>query len=233
MLEKIKVIGFDADDTLWVNEPFYRQSEMEFAEMLSDYGDEEYINNEFLRFQLANLDRYGYGIKSFILSMIETALFITNNKANISIINDIIDIGKRMIDKPVELLDGVKATLEVLSDKGYTLIVATKGDLLDQERKLNKSGIEKFFHHIEIMSDKTEFSYRKILKHLDINAEEFMMVGNSMKSDIIPVIDIGGNAIHIPFHTTWIHEQVDSSKDLKFYREMEDISEVVKLFSSY
>ncbi len=228
MIEDIKVIGFDADDTLWVNEPFYRQAEDKFASMLWEYGTKEQIDKELLKVEMANLARYGYGIKSFVLSMIETAIKLTGNNADNIMIQNIITLGKQMIEKPVELLDGVVETLEKLGTSNYKLIVATKGDLLDQERKLMKSGIGKYFHHIEIMSDKTENSYQKLINHLDIGANEFLMIGNSMKSDVLPVLQIGGCAIYIPFHTTWVYEQVEAPENMKDFREFQNIKELLK-----
>lgn len=229
MIDNIKVIGFDADDTLWVNEPFYRETEAEFAEMMLKYGPREYINSELLKIEIANIDGYGYGIKSFILSMIETAFHLSNNEIDNITIQEIIALGKKMINKPVELLDGVIHTLEILNKSNYQLIVATKGDLLDQERKLMKSGIEKYFHHIEIMSDKTEKSYYKLLNHLDITPNEFLMVGNSMKSDILPVVKVGGCAVYVPYHTTWAYEQVEAPNAMNNFREISDISELAGL----
>ncbi|RYG21365.1 MAG: HAD family hydrolase, partial [Chitinophagaceae bacterium] len=147
------------------------------------------------------------GIKGFMLSMIETILTVTKNTANPELFEQALAIGKEMFDKPVELLPGVEDVLKSLYGK-FRLVVATKGDLLDQERKLKKSGLHHYFHHIEIMSDKQEADYRKLVKHLDCPEEEFLMVGNSLKSDVLPVLAIGGNAIHIPFHTTWLHKEV-------------------------
>ena len=229
MIDNIKVIGFDADDTLWVNEPFYRETEAEFARMMHNYGSKEYIESELLKIEIANIEGYGYGIKSFILSMIETAFHLSNNEIDNETIQNIIALGKNMINKPVELLDGVLETLESLSNTTYQLIVATKGDLLDQERKLLKSGIEKYFHHIEIMSDKTDKSYLKLLKHLDIEPNEFMMVGNSLKSDILPVLQVGGCAVYVPYHTTWAYEQVEAPVNMNNFREIENIGGLLNI----
>jgi len=224
-----KVICFDADDTLWVNEPYYRETEMQFSKLLSSYGDEETIANKLLKTEKENLNKYGYGIKGFVLSMIETALHISDNNIEPSVIEKITELGKEMIQKPVELLDGITEVLEKLSDSGYELIIATKGDLLDQERKLRKSNLDGFFHHIEIMSDKQESNYEKLLSHLDLNAENFLMVGNSMKSDIIPVINLGGYAVHIPFYTTWVYEEVNEPCVSERFKEISDIKELITL----
>lgn len=208
---KIKVVAFDADDTLWVNEPYFREAESEVARLLSSYETENKIAQELYRIEIDNLPYYGYGVKGFIISMIELAIQLSNYNCNPIIIEKIIDIGKDMLSKPIELLEGVQDTLERLTGD-YKLIVATKGDLLDQERKLQKSGLLAYFHHVEVMSDKKESDYLKIVKHLDIKPSELLMVGNSLKSDILPLTKIGAKAIHIPFHTTWEHEKVCKSQ---------------------
>ncbi|MCK8481487.1 HAD family hydrolase [Psychroserpens algicola] len=211
--QHIKVIGFDADDTLWVNETYFRDAELEFAKLMAPYETANKIDQELFKKEIENLPLYGYGVKGFVLSMVEMALELSNNSISNETISKILDIGKAMLNKPVELLDGVEDTLMTLS-KSYRLIVVTKGDLLDQERKLEKSNLLSYFHHIEVLSDKQESNYSKLLGHLDINPSEFLMVGNSLKSDILPLIAIGAEAIHIPFHTTWLHEQV-ATKDIK------------------
>ena len=204
----IKVVGFDADDTLWINEPFFTEAEDKFCNLLLAFDTPGQIKSELLKNELENLDNYGYGIKGFMLSMIETAMTVTDNTLDPKVLGSIIEIGKNMINKPVDILDGVEHVLDTLHSK-YRLILATKGDLVDQERKLNKSGLIKYFHHIEILSDKKAGNYEGLLKHLDIMPENFLMVGNSLKSDIIPVANLGAHAIHVPFHTTWALEQVE------------------------
>lgn len=227
----IKVIGFDADDTLWVNETYYREAELQFAELLSAYETTNKIDQELFKKEMENLTMYGYGIKSFILSMVESAIDISNNSISNNAIQDIINIGKGMINKPVELLNGVEEVLESLSTK-YRLIMATKGDLLDQERKLKKSGLTKYFHHIEVLSDKKEANYLQLLNHLDINPSEFLMVGNSLKSDVLPLVNIKASAIHVPFHTTWEHEQINEQEtNGKIYKTVNGLSEILKLLN--
>ena len=211
MLSDIKGIGFDADDTLWENENFFRETEAKFEELIKDHTNGHAIVDKLFEIEIGNLDYYGYGIKSFILSMIETALKISTKPLDNELIQQMLDLGKEMMDKPVILIDGIKPVLEILQKK-YTLIVATKGDLKDQERKLVKSGLEKYFHHIEVMTDKQEVNYDKLLKHLNIKASEFFMVGNSLKSDVIPVLNLGGFGAHIPYYTTWIHEEAEINK---------------------
>lgn len=224
----IKVIAFDADDTLWINEPYFREAETEFCQLMESYLPQHTSARELLQTEIKNLSLYGYGIKGFMLSMIETALSISNKTIDISVVEKIIEIGKSLLARPVEILEGVEDVLSVLKDN-YRLVVATKGDLLDQERKLRNSGVLHFFHHVEIMSDKQEADYRKLLKHLDIRPEQFLMIGNSLKSDVLPVLAIGGHAIHIPYHTTWEHERVDVHIDDLRFRQVEHISEILPL----
>jgi putative hydrolase of the HAD superfamily len=204
----LQVIAFDADDTLWINEPFFRESEEKFAELMEDFLPQHQSIKELYRTEIQNLPRYGYGIKGFMLSMVETALRISNHKISVKLIEKIIGIGQEMLEKPVELLPGVEDALKSLSSD-FRLVMATKGDLVDQERKLKKSGLEKHFHHIEIMSDKQVKDYEKLIKRLDISPADFLMLGNSLKSDILPVLELGGYGIHIPFHITWAHEQIE------------------------
>lgn len=227
----IKVIGFDADDTLWVNETYFREAEIEFAKLMSPYETANKVDQELFRMEMKNLPLYGYGVKGFILSMVEMALELSNNDLAEATISDILDIGKNMINKPVELLEGVEQVLKSLFGK-YKLILATKGDLLDQERKLEKSGLLDYFHHIEVLSDKKEMNYSRLLNHLEIKPSEFLMIGNSLKSDIIPIVNIGAHAIHIPFHTTWAHEHVTAEEtNGKKYRTIKGLLDVLNILN--
>ncbi|WAC02833.1 HAD hydrolase-like protein [Lacinutrix neustonica] len=227
----IKVIGFDADDTLWVNETYFREAEQEFCNLLNKFETPNKIDQELFKMEMKNLEYYGYGVKGFILSMVEMALELSNNTISNLTIAKIIDIGKDMINKPVELLDGVENVLKTLSNK-YRLILVTKGDLLDQERKLEKSGLINFFHHIEVLSDKKEVNYTKLLRHLDIKPSEFLMIGNSLKSDVLPLINIGAEAIHVPFHTTWAHEEVPVNvHDNATYLTVSSLNDIIQLMS--
>ena len=227
--KNIKVIAFDADDTLWVNETYFREAEHQFAKLLTKYETQNKIDQALFSIEIKNLKYYGYGVKGFVLSMIECALEISNNQVNQKTIEAILNIGKEMLAKPIELLTGVEEVLRSLQGK-YKLIVATKGDLLDQERKLEKSNLLTYFHHIEVMSDKKEKDYQKLVKHLDIHPSELLMIGNSLKSDVLPLIGIGASAIHVPFHTTWEHEQVSEDVSSKLnYQTLLNIKEVVSL----
>lgn len=186
------------------------------------------IMKELFRTEIENLGLYGYGIKGFMLSMIETSMRITDQKIPLGMIEKILEIGKDMLAKPVELIPGVQEVLKELNGD-YRIVMATKGDLVDQERKLKKSGLEPHFHHIEIMSDKRPADYAKLIRHLDVAPVEFLMLGNSLKSDILPVLELGGHAIHIPFHITWLHEQIDHEITHDRFYQAERIGEVVDL----
>ena len=224
----ITVIGFDADDTLWVNETYFRDAEEKFASLLDVYETKNTIDQELFKMEIKNLELYGYGIKGFVLSMIESALELSNNKVSSETLNKILDIGKEMISHPVELLEGVEEVLKELSKK-YRLIVLTKGDLLDQERKLKRSNLLHYFHHVEVLSDKKEQNYKNLLDHLEIKVDEFLMVGNSLKSDVLPLINIGAKAIHVPFHTTWQHEEANENEtNGKEYNTIGDLKELLK-----
>lgn len=227
-LSRIKVIAFDADDTLWANETLFREAEREFCVLMQDYLPEEKCNALLFEIEMKNLPLYGYGIKPFTLSLIEAAIKFSNGNIPVASIETLIGRAKKMLEAPIELLDGIEQTLEVLSQK-YRLVMATKGDLLDQERKLIKSGLEPYFHHIEIVSDKTEVQYQKLVNHLDIKVEEFLMVGNSVKSDILPVLAIGGHGFHVPFHTTWVHETVKEPVDHANFRLLSSAIEMLDL----
>lgn len=229
--QHIKVIGFDADDTLWVNETYFRDAELEFAKLLAAYETANTIDQELFKMEMKNLPIYGYGVKGFVLSMVEMALELSNNTISNKTIGDILKIGKDMINKPVELLEGVEEVLKKLS-LNYKLIVVTKGDLLDQERKLEKSGLLEYFHHIEVLSDKQEANYSKLLNHLDVKPSEFLMIGNSLKSDILPLVNIKAKAIHIPFHTTWLHEQINENENKnKDYKTVNSLLDVLQFLN--
>lgn len=226
---KLKVIAFDADDTLWDNEIYFQEAEKKFSELLEEYLPQHSVARELLQTEIKNIPLYGYGIKGFMLSMIETAIRISYKTIDISVIEKIIGYGQSLLEKPIQKLDGVEEVLASLKER-YRLVVATKGDLLDQERKLKKSGLEKYFHHTEIMSEKAEADYNKLIRHLDILPSEFMMVGNSIKSDILPVLAIGGHGVHIPYHVTWDHEKIDHNRghrDHLNFRQLDSIKEIL------
>jgi len=201
----IEIIAFDADDTLWQNESLYHKAKDELARILSPYRDPNWVNRKLDEIEVSNLEVYGYGIKSFTLSMIETAAKAVDGKIEAHTISVILGIAKRMLSAEVELLEHTEQTLVQLSS-GYDLMLVTKGDLFEQQRKISRSGIDHFFKLIEIVSEKTPARYLDILKKHHIEVERFLMVGNSLRSDILPVVAIGGRAVYIPNENTWFHE---------------------------
>ena len=225
-IEGIRVIGFDADDTLWSNEPYFREAEEKICDLMEGYLPRHSMQRELFATEIENLKLYGYGIKAFMLSMVETALKTGGDTLPVSVVASIIEIGRTQLELPVILLEGVEEVLKALHGK-YRLVMVTKGDLLDQERKLERSGLAGYFHHIEIVSEKRESDYRKLLRHLDIRPEEFMMVGNSLKSDVLPVLELGCYGVHVPFHTTWEHEQVDVIVTDPKFRQAEHANEIL------
>ena len=227
--DSISTIAFDADDTLLVNETYFRDTEARFAALLDRFETRNTLDQQLFLKEMQNLPVYGYGIKGFMLSMVECAIEISNGNVSTAEIQSILAMGKEMIEHPVELLPGIEPVLQQLQDR-YRLLVLTKGDLLDQERKLAASGLGAYFHHVEVMSDKTPEKYQRLLEHLEINPNEFLMIGNSLKSDVLPIVEIGAKAIHIPFHTTWAHEQVsDGEAERADYFTISSASELLEL----
>jgi len=226
-MNNIQTIAFDADDTLWINESHFQDIEADYCRLLSNYLPLEELSRELFKTEMQNIAIYGYGIKSFTLSMIETALRISGNKVDGSIINTIIDYGKYLLNLPIELLPGVEYVLNVLQNN-YRLVVATKGDLLDQERKLNRSGLQDYFHHVEVMSEKQADDYQKLINQLDCSPDHFLMIGNSVKSDILPVLEIGGYAAYIPFHVTWAHETIKEEIQHPRFIKLDEITDILK-----
>jgi putative hydrolase of the HAD superfamily len=226
MRNKIKTIAFDADDTLWVNETYFQEAEQRFCALLQDHMPAQKAHHELFSTEMKNLPLYGYGIKGVMLSMIETVTRVTDGKASMQLINSIIEMGHDILHRPVELLEGVEATLDRLQGK-YKLVMATKGDLLDQERKIKKSGLQHLFHHIEIMSNKQVENYARLLKYLNCSPENFLMLGNSVKSDVLPVLELQAFAGHIPFTVTWLHEQHETKPEHPNFFELKTISEIL------
>jgi putative hydrolase of the HAD superfamily len=221
----IKILAFDADDTLWNNETYFREIEEKFCDLLTDYHPAHTLARELLQTEVGNLALYGYGIKGFILSLIETALRVSDKTIPVDVVEKILGYGKDLLEKPVNLIDDVEDVLKELKER-HRLVLATKGDLLDQHRKLTKSGLGHYFHHIEIMSEKKEEDYQKLIKRLDIEPSEFAMVGNSLKSDVLPVLQIGGHGFHIPYHTTWAHEKIEINIDHPNFRQLNTIKDL-------
>ena len=225
MKNTIRIIGFDADDTLWDNEPFFRETEQCFLDLMAEYGSRKEMMQRLFDIEMQNMELYGYGVKAFMLSMIEAALSISKHKISPHVIEQIIDLGKTQLHKPVQLLDGVREVLTALQGR-YKLLLATKGDILDQERKLNASGLGDFFQHVEVMSNKTSKEYKRLLKHMEAQPKEFLMIGNSLRSDILPVLELGCYAIHVPYHTIWAHEEAEAPTEHPHFYTISSLKEL-------
>lgn len=213
------VVGFDADDTLWHNEVIFEQVHERYRALLARFHDAATVDRTLFATEMRNLELYGYGVKGFTLSAIETAIELTAGRISAVEIQQLIDLGREMLSHPVELLDGVADTLAALAPR-HQLILITKGDLRDQQRKLAKSGLAAHFARVEIVSEKDEPTYAGIFRRHGIAAENFLMVGNSLKSDILPVLALGGAGAFVPYHLTWAAERVEESPQAegRFFR---------------
>lgn len=225
------LIAFDADDTLWHNEPLYTMTQERFKKLLAPYHEGEIIDRELYETEMRNLAFYGYGIKSFTLSMIETAIELTGGRVGGAEIRQIIDLAHEMLRAPVRLMDGIEEVLSTLS-AGYRLMVITKGDLFDQETKLARSGLVDYFDLVEIVSNKRPETYAALLSKHQTPAGRFLMVGNSLPSDILPVLSLGGRSVYIPYHSTWEHEIVDEDTvSHEPYVKLEDVRQLPELLA--
>jgi putative hydrolase of the HAD superfamily len=225
MTRHLTTIGFDADDTLWQNEQFFRLTERRFTELLADYADPDHLAERLLEAERRNLAAYGFGIKGFTLSMIETAIQVTDGRAPASVIAAILEAGRDMLSHPVETLPDVRETLEDLAGR-FRLVMITKGDLFDQERKLAASGLGELFDAVEIVSDKKADTYRRIFARHGDGAERAMMVGNSLKSDVVPAIEAGGWGVYVPHDLTWVLEHVPEPEGHGRFRKIERVAQV-------
>ena len=221
----ITTIGLDADDTLWHNETLFRLTHARFVELLAEHGDEAVIETRLAETEKRNLRLYGYGVKGFTLSMIETAMELTGGEAPPSVVREILAAGREMLAHPVETLPGVDEALASLSEQ-YRLVLITKGDLMDQERKVAASGLGDLFAAVEIVSEKDRGTYDRVFARHGTGAEEAVMAGNSMKSDILPALEAGAFAVHIPYAVTWAHELADAPENHARYGALETISEL-------
>ena len=215
-MKHIEVIAFDADDTLWHNESLFTITQDKYKKLLAKYHSEEWIESRLFDTETENIKHFGYGVKGFTLSMIETSIELSEGRISGAEIMQIIDFAKEMLRSPIELLEGVEETIKSLSQT-HDLMIITKGDLFDQESKIARSGLAEYFSKIEIVKEKDDECYQKILAKYNIDVSKFLMVGNALKSDILPVLRIGGAAVHIPYHTTWAREIV-ADEELKNYK---------------
>lgn len=222
----IELVALDADDTLWHNEPLYSGRREQFCALLSRYQPEGVLDDRLYEVELRNLKHFGYGVKGFLLSMIETAIELTDGRLEGADVRTIIGWGREMLASPVELLDGVREAVEALAEK-YPIVLITKGDLLDQESKLARSGLGPHFKGIEIVSEKDARVYRNAISRYGVSADRFVMVGNSLRSDILPAIEAGAHAVYVPYEITWIHERVsaEAMADVR-YHEIPHIREL-------
>ncbi len=226
----LSTIGFDADDTLWQNETFFRLTEQRFTELLSEHGAHEVISAKLLAAERRNLGFYGFGVKGFTLSMIETAVEVTDGQVSASVIAEILGFGRQMLQNPVETLPGVKETLDALAGR-YRILLITKGDLFDQERKLAQSGLGDYFSAVEIVSDKTPNTYRRIFSRHGDGPERAMMVGNSLKSDVVPAIRAGSWGVHVPHELTWVLEHEEAPEQDPRFRRIAELGLLPELLA--
>lgn len=231
MSMNLTTIGFDADDTLWQNEQFFRSTEAQFAQLLGEFAAAEHLHESLHDAQIRNLAHYGFGIKGFTLSMIETAIEVTDGKVPPRILNEILTFGREMLRHPVETLPHVQETLAALSDN-FRLVLITKGDLFDQERKLAQSGLGDFFGGVEIVSDKTMDTYTKVFARHGDGAERAMMVGNSLKSDVAPAIEAGSWGVYVPHDLTWSYENIAAPDAHPRYRQLDHLGHLRGLLAT-
>ncbi|TPL85178.1 HAD family hydrolase [Mesorhizobium sp. B2-3-12] len=228
---ELTTIGFDADDTLWQNEQFFRMTEKRFAAMLADHGEEAQISARLLAAERRNLAIYGFGIKGFTLSMIETAIEVTEGRVPASVISQILDAGREMLGHPIEPLPQARETVEKLAGT-FRLVLITKGDLFDQERKLAGSGLGDLFDAVEIVSDKTAATYARLFSRHGDGPASSMMVGNSLKSDVVPAIEAGGWGVHVPHELTWVLEHVEAPVAEPRFRQIPHLGQLPDLIES-
>ncbi len=228
MTRRITTIGFDADDTLWQNEAFFRLTQDRFTALLADHAEADHLNERLLAAERRNLGHYGFGVKGFILSMIETAIDVTEGRVPARVIAEIMAAGREMLEHPIELLPHARAAVEALADSHRVLLV-TKGDLLDQERKLAQSGLGDLFHAVEIVSNKTVPVYTGIFTRHGDGADRALMVGNSMKSDVLPALQAGAWGVYVPHGLTWALEAADPPKDHPRYHSLDSLAGLADL----
>lgn len=222
----LDMVAFDADDTLWHNEPHFLHTHEKFTQLLAKYHEPDWIERRLIETEIRNLKHFGYGIKGFTLSMIETAIELTEGRITGEEIQQVLNFGKAMLKAPLELLDGVIEAVEAVG-KRYEIMIITKGDLFDQETKIARSGMADRFKYVEILSEKKPENYQRLLRRYGLVPERFLMIGNSPKSDVLPILELGGHAIHIPYKTTWEHELISKDEAAKFpFPSLTHISEL-------
>jgi len=231
MAQFLTTVGFDADDTRWHNERFFQLTQERFAELLKDHAEPDHLADRLLAAERRNIGAYGFGIKGFVLSMIETALEVTENRVPGAVISELIAAGQEMLSHPIELLPHAEAAV-VAAAETHRVLLITKGDLLDQERKLAQSGLGELFHGVEIVSDKTRPVYEQIFARHGDGAARGMMIGNSMKSDVVPMIEAGGWGIYVPGEVTWALERADAPGERTRYRQIGTLEHLPEIIAS-
>lgn len=224
----LSTVAFDADDTLWQNETFFRLTQDRFAELLADHADPDHLHDRLLAAERRNLGHYGFGVKGFVLSMIETAIEVTDARVPAAVIAELVAAGRDMLAHPIELLPHARDAVQAAAQRHRVLLI-TKGDLLDQERKLAQSGLGDLFHAVEIVSDKTPAVYARLFARHGSGADQAMMIGNSLKSDVIPAIQAGGWGVHVPHGLTWALEQADPPQDHPRFATLPDLGALADL----
>jgi len=229
-MARFQMLAFDADDTLWHNERLYVEAQAQFKDIMSRYFDATQVDDRLFHTESRNMELFGYGIKAFTLSMIETAIELTEGSIPASEIHKIVEISKHMLSADVILLEGVAQAVPRLA-AAYPLMVITKGDLLDQERKINKSGLKDYFQQVEIVSNKSRQGYESILQRHNIDPKRLLMVGNSIKSDILPVLELGAQGVYIPYETTWLHEVAEAPHGHESFYTLQNFGQLPQLLA--
>ena len=225
----IELVGFDADDTLWRSQDYFDAAQVEFERIISAYVDLGDIGQQLYEYEARNIAIFGYGVKGMVLSMVEASVAITDARITASDIHRIVELGKELLQHPVEVLPGVREAVEAIA-RDVPVVLITKGDLFHQEAKVRDSGLADLFGRIEIVSEKDPATYARVLREFDIDPSQFLMVGNSLRSDIAPVLELGGWGVHVPYHVTWVHE-ADAKVDVGIER-MRSIARIDELFAA-
>lgn len=231
IMSRLKIIAFDADDTLWQNEQLYQKAQTGFRTLLAQYHRPEWIDERLFQTEMRNIEQYGYGIKSFTLSMVETAIELTGGRITGGDIQTVLDLGKAMLTAEIELIEHVSDIVAQLATT-HTLVVITKGDLRDQEGKIARSGLASHFTHVEVVSDKSAPTYQRLMTKYGSAPDRFLMVGNSLRSDILPVLELGAAAVYIPHQLTWAHEHAERPVGHEGYYEIENIGMLPELLAT-
>lgn len=231
MAQKPTTIAFDADDTLWQNEQFFRLAQDHFCELMADYVEKEHLHERLFEAERRNLGHYGFGVKGFVLSMIETAIDVSNGRVHANVIRELIDAGQDMLRHPIHLMPNAQETVAILA-ADFQLLLITKGDLLDQERKLAQSGLGEYFDGVEIVSNKTPEVYADIFTRHGASTDHAMMVGNSMRSDVIPALEAGSWGVYVPHELTWDLERAEAPENHAKFRELPHLGDLRKLLET-